>query len=381
MRSLPDLAGKLPDVASGRKLLARVLRRNDAPEPVAAWRAAPEAALRALDDTEKQAYVEALLPLMRSGHKVNRRSLRRLYQLFTFMEMPAGRRADLVEALHTRLHLAPERLPNFNDRELRRSLLNEAVAMGGRSPTAETREYLERLRTHLNVSADETSKWSQFFEKLTDLENRVAATLGKKGHIVRAEERRLEIFKKAVASIGVPAAVLFPLGTVGLSAEGIATGLVALGGGFLLPASVAMVTGLGVAVALGVSAKKVLDMVMPSTDADRFSIDIEKLSSGTAAISKILDEATAPSADHRRIEEAGTEISRILDQIVPLSDREKARLQALFEHARILGERYLDYLAIDRDTLESRNHVGAGELAALLDLDGQVIRVQAPDQR
>ncbi len=80
----------------------------------------------------------------------------------------------------------------------------------------------------------------RLLEKLTDLENRAAAMLRKRGHIVRLDDRRLEIFKKSVAAVGVPSAVLFPLGTVGLSAEGITTGLIALGGAssnFLLGAA------------------------------------------------------------------------------------------------------------------------------------------------
>jgi hypothetical protein len=226
----------------------------------------------------------------------------------------------------------------------------------------------------LNLKAGEAGKWTQFFEKLTDLENRVAATLGKKGHIVRMDARKLEIFKKAVASVEVPGAVLFPLGTVGLSVEGITTGLVALGGGFLLPASVAMVTGLGVAVALGVSSKKILDMVIPTTDADRISIDIEKLNADATEITKVLDDATGGDPNRKKLEEAHAKISEIIKKIVPLSDAERAKLEAAFAHARILGDRYLDYLATDRDALENRNHVGADEVAALLELDTPAIR-------
>jgi hypothetical protein len=295
VRTLPDLTPNLPDIAAGQRFLVRVLRRRDAPEPVAAWRSAPEAALRTLSEAEKTAYIEALLPLTRNGRRVDRRHLRRLYQLFSFMEMPAGARFELLSALHTRLRLTPASLPLFEGKQVRQSLMTEAIAMAGRSPSAETKDYIARLGKHLNVRPEESSKWSRFFEKLTDLENRVAATLGKKGHVVRLDDRKLEIFKKAVASVGIPAAVLFPLGTIGLSVDGITTGLIALGGGFLLPASIAMVTGLGVAVALGVSSKKILDMVMPTTDSDRISVDIEKLNADAIEIQKVLDDATSAS--------------------------------------------------------------------------------------
>ena len=374
MRSLPDLASNLPTIAAGRRILQSVLRRRDVPEPVAAWRAAPEAALAALEPEQKLAYIEALLPLVRDGRTVHRRKLRRLYQLFAFMRMPEQGRFGAITALHTRLRLTPERLPYFEDAEVRRSLMTEAAAMGGRFASAEAKEYIARLAAHLRVKAGETNKWTQFFEKLTDLENRVAATLGKKGHIVRLDDRKLEIFKKAVAAVGVPGAVLFPLGTVGLSAEGITTGLVALGGGFVLPASVAMVTGLGVAVALGVTSKKILDMVIPTTDADRASIDIEKLDAGAETIRKVLDEATTGDPEKRKIEEARAKISEMIRKIVPLSDADRARIETQFAHARTLGERYVEYLATDRDALERRNQIGADEIGALLELDAPVMR-------
>jgi hypothetical protein len=367
------LASNLPEIAAGRRLLTRVLRRRDLPEPVAAWRTAPALALSALSNDEKRAYIEALLPLIRAGRTIERWRLRRLYQLLAFMEMSDAGRLELVEVLHVRLRLRPERLPWFASVEVRRSLIAEAIAMAGKSPAAEVKEYLTRLREHLQVKADEANRWTQLFEKLTDVENRVAVALGKKGHIVRLEDRKLEIFKKAVASVGVPVAVLFPLGTVGLSVEGITTGLVALGGGFLLPTGIAMITGLGVAVALGVSSKKILDMVMPTDDADRASIDLEKLSADAAAIRRALDEATAGAPDRDKIEAARSKISEIVAKLVPLSEAQRAKLEAAVARAHALGEHYLDYLARDRDALEARNQIGADDLAGLLELDRPAI--------
>ena len=374
MKVLAMVPASLPDIESGKRLLARVLRKRDTPEPVAAWRAVPEAALAALTTQERHGYIDALLPLVRTGRSIDQRRLRRLYQLFAFLQMPAGARLDAIAALHTKLRLEPAALPCFADREVRRSLLKEAVAMAGKSPSGETKEYILRLRNHLGVKSDDANRWTQFFEKLTDLENRVASALGKRGHLVRLDDRKLEIFKKAVASIGVPAAVIFPLGTIGLSVEGITTGLVALGGGFLLPAGAAMVTGLGVAVALGVTSKKILDMAWPTTDADRASIDIEKLNADAARIRDVLDDAVAADANRARVEAARVEIARIIQGIVPLDAGARAKLEAAFAHARTLGERYLEYLEIDRAALERNNHLGADELSSLLELDSPVIR-------
>jgi hypothetical protein len=371
VRPLPDW--HIPDHERGRRLLARIAATRDVPEPVAAWRSAPQAELAALDDDAKVAWFGALLPLARSGRKVERPALRRLYQLFAFSEAPANERQALIAALYTRLRLAPGALPHLDNILLRRTLLIEAIAMAGRRPSTEAREYLARLTAHLQLQPAEERRWTLFFEHLTDTENRVAAILGKKGHIVRLADRKLEIFKKAVAAVGVPAAVLFPLGTVGLSAEGIATGLVALGGGFMLPAGIATVTGLGVAVALGVSAKKILDLVLPTTDADRYSVDLEQLSVCSAEIERLLEGAASYYADQRKVEEARAQIGEIIRKIVPLDAAERQRINTAVDHARVLAARYVEFLERDRDALNERNQVGADDLEDLLERDRPVV--------
>jgi hypothetical protein len=331
--------------------------------------------MRALDIDEKSAFVSALLPLARHGRKIERNVLRRIYQLFAFMEMPDGERHELLIALHTRLRLAPDTLPVFQNADVRRTLLIEAVALAGRRHSREVQEYLDRLTTHLKLKASEERRWVVFFEHLTDTENRVAAILGKKGHLVRFSDRKLEIFKRAVAAVGIPAALLFPLGTIGLSAEGITTGLVALGGGVLLPASIAMITGLGAAVALSVSAKKLLDLVLPTTDADRFSVDVEGLNAGASEIEKILDTAAPEDTDRRKVEEARAKIAEIIKKILPLSAADRARLTAAVEHARALGDRYLEFLKRDQEAFNERNQLGAEEIADLLSADRPVVAI------
>ena len=370
MKGLPRITPNLPDLEKGKRMLARVLRKREYPEPVAAWRAAPEAALRSLDPDAKVAYIEALLPLMRHSRTLDSRRLRRLYQLFVFMEMTAEARSAALNALHTRLRLEPPALPVFTDAHVRQSLVTEAVAMAGRSPSPEVKAYLERLRTHLQVKPSAETHWGPFFEKLTDAENRVAAILGKRGHIVGLDDRKLEIFKKAVAAIGVPAALIFPFGTVGLTVEGITSGLVALGGGFLLPAGAAMVAGMGVVVAVGVSSKKILDMIWPTTGADKASVDIERLNADADRIQHLLDDAVV---DEAKLVTARAEITRIITTMLPLSEPERAKMKAAFEHAQALGQRYLEYLADDRVNLERKNQLGADELTALLTLDTPAI--------
>jgi hypothetical protein len=348
---------------------SRVFGKHDVPEPVSAWRIAPEAALADLAAQEKRAYIAALVPLVRSGRKLERRSLRRLYQLFAFMEMPAAERLELLTAMEGEPPSVPEIVPVFRDRQVRRSLVKEAEVFASNAPSKEAFDYIARLRIHLNVKPSSSLKLTQLLEKLTDIENRAAALLGKRGHMVRLDDRRLEIFKKSIASVGVPSAVLFPLGTVGLSAEGITTGLIALGGGFILPAGVAMLAGLGAAVALGITTKKLLDMLMPTIDADRASIDVQQLRGGVVEVQRLLNEIADDTADPAALEHARERITDIMQRIAPLTNAQRARIESALDHARILGERYLDSLEYDCAALEVRGHMLAHELDRLLDID------------
>ncbi len=362
-RELPDLRG----------FAARILGKREAPEPVSAWRMAPEAALAALAAEEKKAYIAALVPLVRGRRKLERRNLRRLYQLFAFMEMPAPERFECLTALEGWPPPAPELIPIFRDRQVRRSLVEEAEVFASKAPSKEASDYAARLRTHLNVKPSNSRRLTRLLEKLTDIENRAAALLGKRGHIVRLDDRRLEIFKKSVAAVGVPSAILFPLGTVGLSVEGITTGLIALGGGFILPAGAAMVTGLGAAVALGITTKKLLDMLMPTVDADRASLDVQQLRSGVVEVQRLLSEIAGETADPAALEHVRERIADIICRIAPLTNAQRARIESALDHARILGERYLAYLEHDHAALEAGGHTCAREIGRLREMDLPVV--------
>ncbi|MGH8335584.1 MAG: hypothetical protein ACRETL_01885, partial [Gammaproteobacteria bacterium] len=132
------------------------------------------------------------------------------------------------------------------------------------------------------------------------------------------------------------------------------------------PAGAAMVACMGVVVAVGVSSKKILDMIWPTTGADKASIDIERLNADAERIQHLLDDAVA---DEAKLTAARAEITRIIDKMLPLSEPERAKLKAAFEHTHVLGQRYLDYLTQDRENLVRNNQLGADELTALLTLD------------
>jgi hypothetical protein len=373
VKDLSVPGSRLRELSYARGFASRVFGKHDAPEPVSAWRMAPEAALADLAAEEKRAYIAALVPLVRGGRKLEQRSLRRLYQLFAFMEMPADERLELLTALEGEPPSTTELVSAFRNHQVRRSLVEEAEVFASNAPSKEASDYVSLLRIRLNVKPSNSRKLTRLLEKLTDIENRAAALLGKRGHIVRLDDRRLEIFKKGVAAVGVPSAVLFPLGTVGLSVEGITTGLIALGGGFILPAGIAMVTGLGAAVALGITTKKLLDMLMPTVDADRASIDVQQLRSGVIEVQHLLDEIADEAAGPAALEYARERITAIMQRIAPLTNAQRSRIEAALNHARVLGERYLASLEHDRAAFERQHHVLAYELGRLLDIDRPAI--------
>gem|GEM_PF-1502115 len=373
MKDLPFPGPRRRELRDVKGFVARVFGKRDAPEPVSAWRMVPEAALRALAGQEKKAYIGALIPLIGVGGKVERRNLRRLYQLFAFTGTPSDERFQLLTALGGGPRSAPEPVALLRDRQVRRSLVEEAEVFAHNAPSKEAFDYAARLRNRLNVKPGNSRKLTRLLEKLTDIENRAAALLGKRGHIVRLDDRRLEILKKSVAAVGVPSAVLFPLGTAGLSVEGITTGLSALGGGFILPASVAMVTGLGAAVAIGITTKKLLDMMMPTVDADRTSIDLQQLRSGVVEVQRLLneidDDTAEPAAVERARERIADIIQRFAQRFAPVTNAQRARIESALDHARVLGEGYLASLKHDRTAFEGWHPVLAHELGRLIDID------------
>jgi hypothetical protein len=372
-RNLPVPTNRLNAIRDTHGLLARITGRRDLSEPVAAWRSVPEAALTAISDGEKSAYIRALLPLMTRGRRLERANLRRLYQLFAFMEMPAASRQEFLLALEDAPRFVPESVPMFRDWRVRQSLIDEAAAFASHARSREAVQYVDSLRIHLKVKSISSRKLTRLFEKLTDLENRAATVMGKRGHLVRLDDRRLEIFKKSVAAVGVPSAVLFPLGTVGLSAEGITTGLMALGGGFLLPAGLAMITGLGALVAVGITSKRLLDLMMPTIDADRASIDVQQLRRGVVEIERLLDEVAGEGAGSAALQRAQERITSIIGRIAPLTQAQRAQILAGLEYAHTLGARYLGYLADDRAALEARGHNVARDIGELRQRDLPVI--------
>jgi erythromycin esterase-like protein len=113
--------------------------------------------------------------------------------------------------------------------------------------------------------------------------------------------------------------------------------------------------------------------VLPTTDADRFSVDVEQLSAGSAEIEGLLEAAAAENSDRRKVEEARAQIAAIIRKIVPLSPADRERLSVAVDHARALGARYVAFLEHDREVFEARNQLGAEELGALLESDRPVL--------
>jgi hypothetical protein len=288
------------------------------------------------------------------------------------MEVCPDARVKTLFTLHKGLE--PSQVPELQDEVARNSLLSEAVALAGRSPDEAAKRYLSRLSVHLKIRGEETVRWSQFFERPNGLEKRFAAARGTAGRVVQFDDRKLEIFNQAVASVVIPADVLSPPVIVALSLETITTGLIPLGRGFVLPTTAAMIAVLEVAVASGVTSNKILDTVLLTSGAGRASIDIEQLSAGAANIRQVLDKAFANNCNQAKFEEARAEIAEIIKRTVASSHADRVKLQAANERARHLGSRYLTFLAEDSEALEGRSEIGSSEVVSLLELDTPVIR-------
>ena len=191
-----------------------ILFSEDTPEPVAAWREVPEATLRALSAAEKVSYLHVLLPLARdeSARRAKLPALRRLYQLFSFLEIGPETRQELVESLFSKLRLELGSLPTFSDRRVGESLVAEALALSERSSRREGDSYVLKLREHFGVPEERVDHWKRLINGMIDAENRVATLWKKRGQVIRSQDRKLEITKRVIAGLGIPTAMIFPAG-------------------------------------------------------------------------------------------------------------------------------------------------------------------------
>ncbi len=370
MASLGEIRYALDPTRAARKLWSIF---SVAPEPLSAWRLIPRQVLDSISPTEAKGFISALLPIVRDGREVELFKLRRLYQLFAMMGVSAACRRAFVDALYTRLNLEPKELPTFASRETADALWQEASYMAGRLASAQAQAYLERLRAHLCVSEGTRldARLGEFLDWLTELENRAAQLLSKEGHVVKPEERRKEIFKKLIAYVGVPLGVIYPLGVVGLSTEGIVTGLAALGSFGLAAAGTVsaapVMAGLVVLAALAGTSKKLLDMIIPTTDSDKVSAEVERVLAAGEKLRRAYERTPGSCAPSEELERAYTEALELIKSLVPKA--EQARRAYLLE----LGRRYLEMLACDEEALGAENHLAADDLARLRSLDAKLL--------
>ena len=363
MKNLPvSVMGKRLSLLLGRS--AGSLGKRYKFQLVSVWPTVPEAELARLSTDEKRAYIGTLTPLVRTGHRLHRENLSRIYQLFAFMQMPPADRYDLLSKIAGGHQDARGVVFQPSSWEVRSSLVEEVDRLASNAPSRTAFEYAASVRVRLGVRTTNRRKLSFILEKLTDIENAAAVVLGKSGHVVRQADRRRELLKKSVAAIGVPAAILYPLGTIGLSSEGVTTGLLALGGGFFLPAGAAMFTGLAIAVAIGLTSKKILDMLMPTVDSDRASVNVEELDKSVAAIEGLLNEAVnRPDAAARAY--LRQRIVQIIERITALTETQRSSIQRALNHADNLREYYLSSLEIDGNALRECHPELARELRLL----------------
>jgi len=210
----------------------------------------------------KKLYIEILKHYIFQYKKPDINNLRRIYQIFAMMDLSQDERLDFLNILNNQdsVELQDEDLNKLNIKT-KISLLKdlEYFHINDFKHSFQSNEIIKRLGL--------PQKFYQFIVDWLNWENKIMKKIGRHDLVVNKEDIPVELFKKAT-SLGIPLTALYLSGSViGFSAVGITSGLTAIGNISLLVGLGLnpMAAGIVALLVLGISIKKILDALFPST--------------------------------------------------------------------------------------------------------------------
>lgn len=228
-------------------------------------------ALEYMNDTVKENYLKTIIAFMNIDERIDEKEISELYALMTQIKVSVELRKSLITYLGTNkdelddvLSKMDENIPEASEQVLHFSLIKDLFRVG-----KSTQEVLgEAQNVFIKGIADKydiNDSQIEFLSDAIDIDKKILSGEVKDAEIVDSMK---DLASKAGA-VGVPIVAVYLSGSVlGLGAAGITSGLAALGLGGVLGLS-SMVTGIGVAVLIGVSAYKGLRWITGGSERDK----------------------------------------------------------------------------------------------------------------
>ncbi|SHE32180.1 hypothetical protein [Clostridium fallax] len=209
--------------------------------------------LECMDESIKINYIKAVINLISIDEKVNYKKIVEIYSLMTQINVSKEGRSEIKEYIMSKtkenlyevLDKMEENVPEASEKILHLSLIKDMIGrcISLNSYNDKEKEIIHKISKKYKINDEQV----EFLKEACENDFKIMNFTKDDSEIIKDFK---EIATKA-AAVGVPVAAVYLSGSVvGLSAEGITSGLAALGLGGVLGLS-SMVTGLGVALIVG----------------------------------------------------------------------------------------------------------------------------------
>lgn len=213
--------------------------------------------LEDMDEQVKINYLKIIVNLCNSDEDMDQKELVEIYSLMGQLKFDVQQRMEIRNYItmtdqdtHSLLGEMDTKIPEGSEEVLHLSLLKDCFRISKASMNGladPQRNFIHSIARIYSVSDDKIS----FLEEACELEGKIL-----NGQISDSEiTKNIKDMAAKGGAVGVPIAAVYLSGTAGVSAVGITSGLATLGLGGLFGLS-AMVTGIGVAVLIGVGTYK-----------------------------------------------------------------------------------------------------------------------------
>ncbi|SHJ25935.1 hypothetical protein SAMN02745163_01588 [Clostridium cavendishii DSM 21758] len=225
-------------------------------------------ALEYMNDEVKENYIKVIIAFMNSDSEINEKEISELYSLMTQIKLTRSSRKRIQKYLENpsedvrKMLIRMEmNIPEASEVVLHFSLVKDIIRIG-KATHAKLDEsqmaFISMVASDYNINAYQVD----FLDEAIELDKKIFS-----GEFTEVEviSKFRELASKG-AAVGVPVVAVYLSGSVlGLSVAGVTSGLAALGLGGILGLS-SIVTGIGVAVLLGVGTYKGLKWITGGQD-------------------------------------------------------------------------------------------------------------------
>lgn len=229
-------------------------------------------AIEYMDDIVKENYIKAIICSMNVGEGIKEKQISELYSLMTQIKIDVNMRKEILKYISEEvsddinyiLDKLDENVVNSSKDALHFSLMKDILRIT-KCDNSELgyrqNEFINNITKRYNISKEQV----KFLNDAIILDRKILSGDIKDSDIVNG----MKDLAANAAAVGIPIVAVYLSGSaVGLSAVGITSGLAALGLGGVLGLS-SMVTGIGVAILIGVGAYKGIRWITGGSERDK----------------------------------------------------------------------------------------------------------------